>query len=171
MTTWKSSWLLVLVATALAASAATYHRSFRNGYPAGAQAVTRATPRTSGTAQAGVRSAGKRTTGVLHDADFSGFRDKAWVTGCGKVTKILSEDRDPPCHQRFFVADGGGRTVLVAHNIDESPRLDDLAVGDVVEFKGEFVDHKRGGLVHRTHPDKSRRKPDGWLRKVKASEK
>ena len=161
--------VLLSGAVVLSSSATTYHRSFRNGYPAGAQAVTRATPRVPGATAKVVQPAQNSTDTASLDADFSKFRDKAWVTGRGKVTKILSDDKDPPCHQRFFVADGNGRTILIAHNIDESPRIADLAVGDVVDFKGEFVNHKRGGLLRRTHPDKSHRKPDGWVKKVDSS--
>lgn len=157
---------LSFVAAVGLASAQTYHRSFRNGYPSGAQGVTSASPRAAGVS-AGVSPAKSPAPKSAQDAsDFSKFRDKTFVTGVGKVTKILSDDTVPPCHQRFFLADGAGNTVLVAHNIDESPRVANLAVGDTVAFKGEFVDHKKGGLVHFTHPDKSHRKPGGWVKKV-----
>ena len=169
MTVKSLSWMLLSAVAVLSASATTYHRSFKNGYPSGAQAVTRATPRAPGTTPKVVQPAKGGPDAARPDADFSKFQDKAWVTGRGKVTKILSDDKDPPCHQRFFVADGNGQTILIAHNIDESQRIADLAVGDVVDFRGEFVNHKKGGLLHRTHPDKAHRKPDGWVKKVDAS--
>lgn len=169
MTMKDAGWLLLSAVTVLSSSATTYHRSFKNGYPSGAQAVTRATPRVPGATPKVVQPVEKRADAVQLDTDFSKFRDKTWVTGRGKVTKVLGDDKDPPCHQRFFVADGNGRTILIAHNIDESPRLAELAVGDVVDFKGEFVNHKKGGLLHRTHPDKSHLKPDGWVKKVDVS--
>ena len=165
----NAGWLLLSAVMVLSSSATTYHRSFKNGYPSGAQAVTSATPRAPRSTPKVVQPAKKSSDTVQLDTDFSKFRDKTWVTGRGKVTKILGDDRVPPCHQRFFIADGNGRTILIAHNIDESPRLAELAVGDVVDFKGEFVNHKKGGLLHRTHPDKSHLKPDGWVKKVDVS--
>ncbi len=98
--------------------------------------------------------------------DFSNFKDRTWVTGEGRVTRVLADDLVPPCHQRFVVADSEGRTVLVVNNIDEWPRLPDVKTGDRVAFRGEFVDNPQGGLVHWTHPDKSRRRIGGWVKKV-----
>ena len=169
MTMRNAGWMLLSAVAVLSASATTYHRSLKTGSPSGAQAVTSATPRAPGATPKVVRPAKESSDSVRLDSDFSKFPDKAWVTGRGKVTRILGDDKEPPCHQRFFVADGNGRTILIAHNIDESPRLADLAVGDVVDFKGEFVNRKKGGLLHRTHPDKTRLKPDGWVKKADAS--
>lgn len=151
----------ILALTALPGFGVTYHRSFRNGYPAGAQGA-------SGSA---VRTVGVTTNAVKLTGGFAKFRNKTWVTGSGTVTRILDDDLEPPCHQRFILSDGFGRTVLVAHNIDEWDRLADVEVGDVIAFKGEFVSNPRGGVVHWTHPDKSHRKPGGWLKKLKGAEK
>ena len=96
---------------------------------------------------------------------FASFRDGEWVTGWGTVKKILPDDTVPPCHQRFLLVDPTGETLLVANNIDRWQRLGDLHVGDIVEFKGEFKDTERGYLVHWTHPDVSRRRPGGYVRK------
>lgn len=96
---------------------------------------------------------------------FASFRDGEWVTGWGTVKKILPDDTVPPCHQRFLLVDPTGETLLVANNIDRWQRLGDLHVGDIVEFKGEFKDTERGYLVHWTHPDTSRRRPGGYVRK------
>lgn len=98
---------------------------------------------------------------------FASFRDGEWVTGWGTVKKILPDDTVPPCHQRFLLVDPTGETLLIANNIDRWPRLADLHVGDIVEFKGEFKDGERGYLVHWTHPDTSGRRPGGYVRKAK----
>lgn len=111
---------------------------------------------------------GNVTCAVKEPGGFAAFRDKSWVTGSGTVTRVLADDRTPPCHQRFILSDGAGRTVLIAHNIDEWGRLADVKVGDVVAFKGEFVSNSEGGVVHWTHPDKSHRKPGGWLKRLKS---
>ena len=97
---------------------------------------------------------------------FATFKDRTWVTGTGRITRILPDDLVPPCHQRFIVADGDGRTVLIVNNIDEWPRLEDVNVGDDVSFRGEFIANAKGGLVHWTHPDKSGRRSGGWVKKT-----
>lgn len=105
---------------------------------------------------------------VIVPGGFAEFCDKAWVTGTGTVTRVLADDRNPPCHQRFILSDDTGRTILIAHNIDEWKRLAGVKVGDAVAFKGEYVVNSEGGVVHWTHPDKSHRRPGGWLKKVKS---
>lgn len=100
-------------------------------------------------------------------ASFDSFRHKSWVTGVGKVVKVLPDDVTPPCHQRFLIVDARGRSLLIANNIDEWARLRDVRVGELIAFKGEYVSNERGGLVHWTHPDKSGRRQGGWLRRVK----
>lgn len=97
---------------------------------------------------------------------FATFKDRTWVTGTGRITRILPDDLVPPCHQRFIVADGDGRTVLIVNNIDEWPRLEDVSIGDDVSFRGEFIANAKGGLVHWTHPDKSGRRSGGWVKKT-----
>jgi hypothetical protein len=54
------------------------------------------------------------------------------------VTRILADDNDGSRHQRFILEVGGGRTLLIAHNIDLAPRVTGLKVGDTVEFHGEY---------------------------------
>lgn len=39
-------------------------------------------------------------------------------------------------------------TVLVAHNIDLSSRIDGLQKGDTVRFYEEYEDSEKGGLIH-----------------------
>jgi hypothetical protein len=86
------------------------------------------------------------------------------VDGHGTVTRLLADDRDGSPHQRFLLRLDDGATVLVAHNIDLAPRLDGLAEGERVEFRGEYVWNPKGGTVHWTHDDPRGRHPDGWLR-------
>lgn len=153
--------LAFAVLSVAAAFGITYHRSFRNGYPSGAQGVVGGTGRTVGVS----------TNAVKLSGGFAKFRNKSWVTGAGTVTRVLDDDLDPPCHQRFILSDETGHTILIANNIDGRERLADVNVGDVIAFKGEFVSNPQGGVVHRTHPDNSHRKPGGWLKKLKSSER
>lgn len=86
-----------------------------------------------------------------------------WVAGRGRVLRILADDREGSAHQRFLLRLDDGTTVLVAHNIDLAPRLDGLAGGDTVDFRGEYVWTPKGGTVHWTHADPRGRRPGGWL--------
>jgi hypothetical protein len=57
-----------------------------------------------------------------------------------------------------------GLTVLVAHNIDLSPRIDGLQKGDALEFYGEYEYSGKGGVIHWTHHDPQQRHVDDWLK-------
>ena len=153
--------LTLVVLSVVSAFGITYHRSFRNGYPSGAQGVVGGTGRTVGVSTNAVKSSG----------GFAKFLNKSWVTGAGTVTRVLDDDLEPPCHQRFILSDESGHTILIANNIDGWERLADVNVGDVIAFRGEFISNPQGGVVHRTHPDNSHRKPDGWLKKLKCTER
>lgn len=85
------------------------------------------------------------------------------VLGAAKVTRILPDDLKGSRHQRFILSLSTGTTVLVAHNIDLAARIPDIAIGDIVEFYGEYEWNAKGGVVHWTHHDPGRRHVDGWL--------
>src|SRR5690554_3800352 len=86
------------------------------------------------------------------------------VRGKGVVTRILADDNDGSRHQRFIVEVAGGRTLLIAHNIDLAPRVEGLEVGDTVEFYGEYEWNDKGGVIHWTHHDPDGRHVGGWLK-------
>jgi hypothetical protein len=86
------------------------------------------------------------------------------VKGAGKVTRVLSDDLDGSRHQRFIVMLAWGDTLLISHNIDLAPRIDELRVGDAVEFFGEYEWNDKGGVVHWTHHDPAGRHVAGWVR-------
>lgn len=86
------------------------------------------------------------------------------VRGTGVVTRILADDNDGSRHQRFIVEVAGGRTLLIAHNIDLAPRVEGLEVGDTVEFYGEYEWNDKGGVIHWTHHDPEGRHVGGWLK-------
>jgi hypothetical protein len=86
------------------------------------------------------------------------------VTGSGTVTKLLPDDTSGARHQRFLM-NVGGLSILVAHNIDLARRVEPLRKGNVIEFRGEYIWNQKGGILHWTHHDPSRRHPPGYLKK------
>lgn len=80
------------------------------------------------------------------------------------MLKVLADDRNGSQHQRFLVRVASGSVVLIAHNIDLAPRIENLRAGDDIEFAGEYIWNEKGGLVHWTHHDPAGRHVDGWLR-------
>jgi hypothetical protein len=86
------------------------------------------------------------------------------VHGVGVVSRILPDENNGTRHQRFIIRLQSGQTLLVAHNIDLAPRIDDLKKGDAVEYSGEYEWNSKGGVVHWTHRDPSGRHVAGWLK-------
>lgn len=85
------------------------------------------------------------------------------VEGSGHVVRILADDNVGSRHQRFIVELDSGQTLLISHNIDLAPRIDQLARGDVIGFNGEYEWSTEGGVVHWTHHDPQGRHSAGWL--------
>lgn len=85
------------------------------------------------------------------------------VKQAGKIVKILPDDKYGPKHQRFIVQLDSGQKLLIAHNIDLAPKVDDLQVGAAILFNGEYEWNNKGGVVHWTHRDPSGSHPGGWL--------
>ncbi len=81
-----------------------------------------------------------------------------------KVKRLLQDDVSGIRHQRFIVELAGGQTILIAHNIDLSPRIDSLAVGDEVNIYGEYEWNEHGGVIHWTHHDPKGKHDDGWIK-------
>lgn len=86
------------------------------------------------------------------------------IEGSGTVVKVLRDDTDGSRHQKFLLRIDSGATLLVAHNIDLAPRVENLHEGDLVDFHGEYVWNEKGGVLHWTHHDPSGQHPAGWLR-------
>jgi len=86
------------------------------------------------------------------------------VGGEGTIVRILADDREGDTHQRFILRLSSGQTLLVAHNIDIAPRIEDIQVGDRVAFRGVYECSEEGGTIHWTHRDPDGTHLAGWLR-------
>lgn len=115
-------------------------------------------------ASATVDAAQTNTADALIQSAFAERRSDVQVAGQGTVTKVLADDNDGSRHQRFILALPSGHTVLVAHNIDLTPRINGLQAGDTVAFNGEYEWTDKGGVIHWTHHDPKGRHEGGWLK-------
>jgi Protein of unknown function (DUF3465) len=95
---------------------------------------------------------------------FKSKKSNVFVEGSGVVKKLLADDNKGSRHQKFLVTISDEQTLLFAHNIDLAPRLDALALGDVVTFRGEYVYNPKGGVMHWTHKDPDGNKQGGWIK-------
>jgi hypothetical protein len=86
------------------------------------------------------------------------------VQGVGKVIKVLKDDTKGSRHQRFLVKLPSNLTILIAHNIDLSNKIENIQVGNTIEFYGEYEWNNKGGVVHWTHHDPRKKHEDGWLK-------
>jgi hypothetical protein len=86
------------------------------------------------------------------------------VEGEGTVIRLLPDDLKGSRHQRFIVQLASEQTVLISHNIDVASRINELAVGDTVQFNGEYEWNDKGGVIHWTHRDPRGRHVGGWIK-------
>ncbi|XQW83981.1 DUF3465 domain-containing protein [Thalassotalea piscium] len=95
---------------------------------------------------------------------FKNHQSDVQVQGSGKVIRVLKDDNQGSRHQKFIVKLSSDNTILISHNIDLAPRVNGIAVGDTIEFYGEYEFNNRGGVVHWTHKDPNGRHINGWLK-------
>lgn len=119
-----------------------------------AKTPTQAVARQQPSVQAGL----KRIVDAYKNSDSDFFTE-----GRAQVVRVLKDDTEGDQHQRFIVQVAPGHTVLVSHNIDLAPRVNGLAPGDWVSFRGEYVWNNKGGVIHWTHHDPRGRYEGGWI--------
>ncbi len=91
-------------------------------------------------------------------------RSDVLVEVSGEVIRIFADDNRGSRHQRFLIELADGHTLLVAHNIDLAPRVDNIEVGDEISLFGEYEWNDKGGVMHWTHHDPANKHPHGWIR-------
>lgn len=89
-------------------------------------------------------------------------RSKVQLFATGRVTRLLPDDNEGSRHQKFLIRAASDLTVMVVYNLDLAPRIP-AAVGDSVTVRGEYIWNEKGGLLHWTHHDPSRRHQPGWV--------
>lgn len=94
---------------------------------------------------------------------FSSQANSLQVLVRGTVTKVLADDVSGDKHQRFVIKLASGQTLLVAHNIDISPRVPNLKTNTIVYAYGEYEWNAEGGVVHWTHKDPDGGHVAGWI--------
>ncbi len=109
-----------------------------------------------------VQSPQASSSGVIENA-FRSRRSNIPVTEAGVVSRLLSDDSQGDRHQRFIVSLPSGHTILIAHNIDIAPRINSIRESDQITFCGIYEWNDKGGVVHWTHHDPSRRHASGYL--------
>lgn len=85
------------------------------------------------------------------------------VYGNGVVISILADDLNDSRHQRFIIELNSNQTLLISHNIDFSPKINELSLGDRIEFFGEYEWNDKGGVIHWTHQDPDGIHAGGWI--------
>ena len=101
---------------------------------------------------------------VLIAEAYRNGRSNVQVSSEGRVVRILPDDNEGSRHQKFLLELESGHSLLIAHNIDLAPRVDNLREGELLAFYGEYEWNKKGGVVHWTHHDPKGARAGGWLK-------
>lgn len=92
------------------------------------------------------------------------YPNHSWVEAEGEVAVILSYDPTDARHQKFMVRLDSGKMLLVVHDTAMAPRVENLALGDLIAFCGEYLHGQNGDEIRRTYKDLEGRNDPGWLR-------
>ncbi|HEC21211.1 MAG TPA: DUF3465 domain-containing protein [Candidatus Peregrinibacteria bacterium] len=76
--------------------------------------------------------------------------DQVYTKVTGNVMRLLKDDTEGHCHQRFILQDDEGSQVIIVHNVDIFERIP-LVTGERMEIYGKYIWTEIGGLIHWTH--------------------
>lgn len=79
-----------------------------------------------------------------------------------QVIRVLPEDHQGLPHQKWVARTSSGETILVVYNLDMGQRVP-IKVGDRFAVGGQFIWKPRGALIHWTHDDPRKYRPDGYV--------
>src|SRR5262245_18597731 len=100
--------------------------------------------------------------GTAEDA-FQKRKRGVMLTAEGVIDKLLTDETEGSRHQRFVLRLRSGQTLLIVHNIDLAPRIENLKIGSPVKLRGEYLWSDKGGRVHWTHKDPVGHHETGWI--------
>jgi hypothetical protein len=79
------------------------------------------------------------------------------------VTELLKDDTSGLPHQKFNVKLSNGRVIMIVSNLDMCEKIP-VQIGDEVSAGGMFIPTgKLSGLLHWTHKDPRKTRPDGFI--------
>ena len=109
-------------------------------------------------------SEGVRSSDWRFAEAFKARQSDIQLSGEGTIRQLLADDLKGSRHQRLLVELESGQTLLLVHNIDLAARLEDLRIGEPIEFSGEYEWNAQGGVLHWTHQDPRGRHVGGWIK-------
>ncbi|WP_193755572.1 DUF3465 domain-containing protein [Psychromonas sp. psych-6C06] len=86
------------------------------------------------------------------------------VTSVGRITKILDNQQTPYVSQRILIRLSSGRKILIQHNLNEAPAVNNLAIGEMITFSGIYNWNSQGGMINATHQIADLPQRSGWLK-------
>ncbi len=108
------------------------------------------------------------TPGEVHDdksvISAINSRRNAYYVQAGNlvVSKILPTDTKGLPHEKWMATLSDGSSVMIVYNLEMGEEVR-LKVGDVFSVGGQFIWTKKGGLIHWTHDDPRKTRPDGYV--------
>jgi hypothetical protein len=79
----------------------------------------------------------------------------------GEVVRVLMHNQDTAT-QAFVIRLQNGQDLLILHDLGEADRVP-IAVGDIVQVRGEYDWSETGGIMRHTYRDHSMARRHGWI--------
>jgi hypothetical protein len=99
-----------------------------------------------------------------NDQDKVSFARHSHVEAEGEVVMLIVPEASSSGCQKFVIKLAAGDLMLVTHNIEKAPPVEDLKLGDTVAFAGEYRHGLNGDEVTKTYADPTGAGQSGWIR-------